>query len=363
MKSIETIESIEDIQRLVLAGFRDWRRYGHVSVKAKDDLLIFNYTTMAMVEANWNFFERVSRGLILNAKTGEIIGRGFDKFYNWLEGGRKAYGHILTVTEKVDGSFGCLYRHNGQYHIATRGAFDSEQALWATSFLRANYDLSGLRDDISLIFEIIYPQNRIVVDYQDREDLVLLAARNRHTGNYLPFFPDVYTIGQEYGFSLPRVYPMVEIGHIIASAGALSAASEGYVVEFSDGSRWKFKGDRYLELQRLISGLTFKNVLRAVSSGTTQEIFETVPDEFLGQVRSWITEIETKVADIKAHVGAVFANAPKESRKDFALWVRNNYPDLSAYLFAMLDDDGSLEAMIYKLADWGRHDDPAIGEN
>jgi RNA ligase len=359
--NIETIESIEDIQRLAVAGFTDWRRYGHVTVRAKGDLLIFNYTTMAMITASWNFFERVSRGLIINTKTGEIVARGFDKFFNWLEGGRKAYGHIVTVTEKVDGSVGILYRDGGNYHIATRGAFESDQAKWATRFLNENYDLTGLPDELTLIFEIIYPENRIVVDYGTRQELVLLAARNRHTGDYLPFFPDVYSIGQEYGFALPQVYPMVEIGNIIAAAGALDANNEGYVVESSDGSRWKFKGDRYLELQRLISGLTFKNVLRAVSSGSTQQMFDTVPDEFLAQVRAWIAEIEAKVAEITMRVNTVYADAPKESRKEFALWVRNNHPELSPYLFAMMDGM-PLEPLIYRTVDWGRHDDPGIGE-
>ncbi len=261
MNILQTIDNIQDIQKLTIAGFKDWRHYGHVSVKIKDDLILFNYNTMAMIQARWNFFERVSRGSILNWNTGEIVARGFDKFFNWLEGGRKAQGHIVTVTEKVDGSLGILYRSQNSYQIATRGAFDSEQAVWATHFLNQQYRLAGLDDSLTLIFEIVYPENRIVVDYQERQDLVLLAARNRHTGEYLPFFPDVYNIAAQYGFSLPRIYPFVEIKHIIEQTGTLDVNTEGYVVEFSDGSRWKFKGDRYLEMQKLIMGLTFKNVL------------------------------------------------------------------------------------------------------
>lgn len=69
-------------------GFTDWQRYGNVTVRRKDDLLIFNYNTMAQYEGRWNFFERVSRGLIINHQTGEIVARAFDKFFNWGEGGR-----------------------------------------------------------------------------------------------------------------------------------------------------------------------------------------------------------------------------------------------------------------------------------
>ena len=57
-------------------------------VRRKGELAIFNYTKAAQFAERWNFFERVSRGLILNAVTGEVVARSFDKFFNWGEGGR-----------------------------------------------------------------------------------------------------------------------------------------------------------------------------------------------------------------------------------------------------------------------------------
>ncbi|HRF99146.1 MAG TPA: hypothetical protein PLZ51_28235, partial [Aggregatilineales bacterium] len=74
---------------------------------------------------------------------------------------------------KMDGSLGILYRWQGAYYIATRGNFDSDQAIWATIFLRTHYDLHNLADEYTLLFEIIYPDNRIVVNYGQRQDLVL----------------------------------------------------------------------------------------------------------------------------------------------------------------------------------------------
>jgi RNA ligase len=282
-----------------------------------------------------------------------MVARPFDKFFNWLEGGRRANGHIVTVTEKVDGSLGILYRTLAGYRIATRGNFAGEQAVWATKFLHDRSDLAGLPDELTLLFEIVYPGNRIIVDYKDREDLVLLAARNRHTGAYLPFFPDVYSLGQHYGFSLPQVYQFNNISQIIARTGTMAVDQEGFVVEFSDGERFKFKGDRYLEIQRLIAGLTFKNVLKAVSSGSIQAVLNTVPDEYLVQVKVWIDEIQATVADIKTQAQAAFAQAPRESRKDFALWVRAHHQALAPYLFALFDDR-AIEPLVYKTVDWRR---------
>jgi RNA ligase len=347
MTNIDEIESIEHIQQLTVQGFTNWHHYGHVNARQQDDLLIFNYSVLAQSEARWNFFERVSRGLIINYKTGEIVARAFDKFFNWLEAGRTSNGEIVTVTEKVDGSLGVLYRTPGGYRVATRGSFSGMQAEWATRFLNDHYDLTGLPDELTLLFEIVYPANRIVVDYRDRQDLVLLAVRNRHTGEYLPFFPDVERLGQRYRFSLPQVHTFNEIRQLITRCRELDLSAEGFVVEFSDGSRFKFKGDRYLELQRLVMGLTFKNVLKAVSSGSTQTIFETVPDEFLTQVKQWVAEIEATVDEIKGRTINAIAQAPQESRKEFALWVNANHQDLRPYLFQMFDGR-DLEPLIYK---------------
>jgi RNA ligase len=348
---MDEIQSISDIQQLVREGFKEWKGYGEVTVREKDELFIFNYSVSAQYEARWNFFERVSRGLILHAKTGEVVARGFDKFFNWSEGGRYSTGEIVTVMEKLDGSLGILYRSPCGYHISTRGSFESEQGQWATQFLNANYDLTGLPNELTLLFEIIYPENRIVVNYEGRQDLVLLAARNRHTGDYLPFNPDVQALGQQFGFSLPHLYPKgdASVDDLIRQTHLIDQNVEGWVVEFSDGQRFKFKGQRYLKIHKLITGLSFKWTLDAIKAGTLEEARAVIPDEFFPQVNQWVAEIEEKVRQIKAEVAAVFEVAPKETRKAFALWVQKHHRHLAHYMFAHLDGK-DIEPLIYKSA-------------
>jgi RNA ligase len=356
MSIISEIKSIPDIQRLAVSSLDDWKQYGEVTVAADGDLLIFNYNPKAQYEGRWNFFERVSRGLIVDRSTGEIVARAFDKFFNWFEGGRKASGHIVTITEKMDGSLGILYRVNQEYRVATRGSFRSEQARWATQFLKDNFDLAELPNELTLLFEIVYPENRVVVNYNGLATLILLAARNRFTGEYLPFFPDVYELGQRYGFTLPKVYTFNNVTEILERLGAIPVDEEGYVVEFSDGERFKFKGDRYLELHRLISGLSFKHTLEAVESGSVDYIVAQIPDEFLVQFKGWRQEIENVVADIKSRVQLAFDQAPKETRKDFALWVLAEHKDIAPYLFALFDGK-PIEPIIYRYAFQDRPDE------
>lgn len=354
---MDEITTLQQICDLAVSGCSDWKQYGDVTVREYDDLLIFNYNDKAQYAGRWNFFERVSRGLIINRITGEIVARAFDKFYNWLEGNRSSTGQIVSITDKVDGSLGILYRHNGNYKIATRGSFDGMQAQWATQFL-TRYHLDGLPLEYTLLFEIVYPENRIVVDYGTRQDLVLLAVRNRFSGAYLPF-AQVADLATRYGFSLPTVYEFASIDDLLGCLPTLDRNQEGYIVEFDDGQRFKFKGDIYKELHRLIYGLSFKNTLAAVASNSVEHIRAQIPDEFLGEFNQWVTEITTKVSDLKAAVEQAFAHAPKENRKEFALWVMAQHKDISAYLFALLDGK-AIEPLIYKKAFEQRADETSL---
>lgn len=332
------MNSMEELQAKVKEGFTDWEQYGNVRAVYKDDLVIFNYTHAAQYEGRWNWFERVCRGLILNTKTGEVVARPFDKFFNWGEREHYSSGHIVNVTEKIDGSLGILYRTEGQYAISTRGTFDSEQAQMATEILHVGYNIYDppLPDSFTLLFEIVYPENRIVVDYGQVEDIYLLAVRNRFSGKYL-YWRDVYELAQDYGFPKPRVFEFETADDIIRACKELDGTAEGWVAEFSDGQRFKFKGDTYLELHRLISNTSFKRVLSWVADGSYNAMIDGVPDEFLGQVREWKAFIDDTVNLTIHAVESVFHLAPKGDRKEFAIWVNANAKELSPYLFKAWD--------------------------
>lgn len=150
------IETIADVQRLAVEGFTDWAELGDVRVVSKDDLLLFSYTDKAQYAGRWNPFERMSRGLIINRVTGEIVARPFDKFFNWGERGQVTDMPIVSVTEKVDGSLVISRRdESGNIVFSTRGSFDSEQARWATKWLHQSYASSHFQywpDDCTFMF-------------------------------------------------------------------------------------------------------------------------------------------------------------------------------------------------------------------
>jgi len=347
------INKISNIQKLVVDGFQDWRDFGHVYTKEKDDLILFNYLNEAQYEGRWNFLERVSRGLIINKKTGEIVARPFDKFFNWGENNRTTNAPIKTITEKLDGSLGILYRDDG-FKIATRGSFDGDQAQWATEFFNRTYDLRGidnLLDDFNqwtFLFEIIYPENRIVIDYGQNTALYLIGVRNKITGGYLED-KILVAIAKFFGFPLPKRYEFDNIQDIVNRLETLPYHSEGWVVEFQDGQRFKFKGKEYLRVHKIIHNISFKNTLEAYINDNIQAILDVIPDEFIDDVNEHIEVIEDIILRTLRDVDALFECAPKITRKEFALWVMKTHKEYAPYLFAKLDDKDILP-LIYKLA-------------
>ncbi len=347
---IPAINNIKDIQDLLVVGFTEWKRCGNVNTKEQNDLVLFSYTSKAQHDGNWNYFETVSRGLIINKVTGEIVARPFNKFHNWLERGRRTNAGVKIITEKLDGSMATLYRDNG-YKIATRGSFDGEQAIWATKFLNENYSLKDIDNRFTLIFEIIYPENRgngPVIDYGDREDLVLLAIRDRFTGIYEPFYPNVFQFAEKHGFNIPKTYDFAGVHNIIDSTHILPVNEEGYVVEFQDGSRFKFKGDKYVTFHRLISKITFNNVLKLMANGTLDELTKELPQEFLEEVSIIIEEIEEQYYSILTDVQSAYKLAPKNTRKELAIWARKYHRKYSGLIFG-IHDEKNISKAVYKM--------------
>ncbi len=348
MSDPSKIQSIEDIAQLCKSGCSDWRAFGDVKASVKGRLIQFNYTDQAELNNRWNYFERVSRGLIIDAETGEPIARPFDKFFNWAQGGRKTDAAIAAVTEKLDGSLGVHYRDGAHHKIATRSSFDSPQARWASEQLQRKHDLSQLPERLTLMFEVIFPGNRVVVDYGARESLALIGARDRYTGRHRGLQARL-ELAQRFGFDLPKVYQCHEVAALLQGRSTLESNQEGWVAEFEDHSLFKFKGEAYLALHRSRGYLSFKRILAAVAEARVDRFRAEVPDEFLPEVQALIDGIQERTAQLQAEAEEAFRGAPSGDRREFAQWAKREHPALSKYLFAMLDGR-PLEPLIYRFA-------------
>jgi hypothetical protein len=227
----------------------------------------------------------------------------------------------------VDGSLGILYWVGDEPAIATRGSFTSRQAVEATRILRERYGQIRLDRSKTYLFEIVLPWNRIVVDYGDREDLVLLAVIDTASGEELPL--------AEIGFPVVRRYDG------IADLEALLEIEEernreGYVVRFASGLRVKVKFEEYVRLHRLLTVVTARHIwdqLRAGSSIEAMPSWHLTSDEFKTWARGVEAELLAGFGEIESRCRVDFRDLG--DRKTTALhFVTCPYP---AVLFGMLD--------------------------
>lgn len=343
------ITSIGQLGELVRRGGVDWREYGDVYTNEDADLILFNYSAAAQYNNRWNWLERNSRGLIFEKATGQVVARPFPKFFNWGQTEYAGPGEIAEITEKVDGSLIILFHYNDEWRTATRGSLSSDQAQKAREMLHQREPLLKMNPDMTYLFEIVYPQNRIVVNYGDVETLYLLAVIVTETGEEHYPHHVMETVAGINGWELPMRYGFTDVESILERLITLDANHEGWVVKFTDGSRWKFKGQQYLELHKMLSGMSKRRVFEAMRNGLFEELRERIPDEWDAQLMDWHNEIMTAFSSMTLQAEMEFMDSPGRDapRKEFALWVKRYNRNLQSLLF-LLYDDRDIEVAVWK---------------
>lgn len=262
------------IAELVEQGYISARRHPNAP------LTIYNYTAKCQYDWKWTPETMACRGLII-ADAGEIVARPFPKFFSIEQRGDEPLPvEPFEVYEKVDGSLGVLYFVDGQPCIATRGSFTSEQAEWATAHLRAKYAGTRFNPDYTYLFEIVYPDNQIVVDYGDFADLVMLAVIRKSDGKDMPL--------EDLGFPVVKLYDGIK--DFAELSQYEEPNKEGFVIRFESGLRVKAKFAEYKRLHRLLTALSARGIWEAMQSEEgLRPILERVPDEFY----SWVKQTES----------------------------------------------------------------------
>lgn len=283
-------------------------------------LTILNYTQKAQYENAWTQTVCICRGIIHDA-AGSVQARPFAKFFNHGQEGaaRIDLDAPVHVTDKADGSLGILYPTPDGYAIATRGSFTSDQAQHATELYRREY-MSRFRPDPSLtvLVEIVYPANRIVLDYAGMDDLILLGAVETRTGRVIK--PDALP-----DWPGPRAATFSARTFAEALAIEPRPNAEGIVVRcLITGGMLKIKQADYLDLHRAITGLNARTVWEfMVAAKPIEDLLAPLPDEFHPWVRKVAREldehIELRTAEIDRAYTDLLDRLPADwTRRDFA---------------------------------------------
>jgi T4 RnlA family RNA ligase len=306
-------------------------------------LTIWNYTEKVQYESLWDEVTLTTRGLVTDS-SGRVVARPFSKFFN-LEEGKHQPTQEFEVFEKMDGSLGIVFVWQGQVVYATRGSFLSDQSKWMASW-GDRYNFSNiLVEGYTYLFEIIYPENRIVVDYGGESRLVLLGVIKTDTGEETSW-SDLSLVD---GWDLVKRYDGISDYTLLK--GMVENNREGFVVRFSNGSRVKIKGEEYLRLHRIMTNLSTTAIWEVLSGGgDVLSTLTDVPDEFYNKIHQYSNELMDKYTKLEDEYIWIFDLLSKSDvskiRSGFAeLAKKYKYP---AILFRMYDDKDYSE-IIWKI--------------
>jgi RNA ligase len=324
-------------------------------------LIILNYTHKTQIERKWDRVTKTCRGLIVAFKEGEllcpVVACPFRKFFNLdehddsstknFEYAIRNYDRPLFI-EKMDGSLGIGWSYYDtsarQYHygVATRGSFTSPQAIWATKRYNQHIEKYGHKplNEYAMMFEIIYPENRIVVEYKFSG---LVGLGMVHYTGHEENFVHCRTYFHRMGFRMARIYA----GLTLEKAKSLDLKNfEGFIAYVAHATpfRAKIKCPDYVRLHKLITGWNPKNVWELLSSGQEygELLADSMPKHFTDWLKSWLTKLTEQYAAIEQEAKKLFEEivvrlGENTLRKDFALEF-NQHKKLRPILYKMLDN-------------------------
>ena len=323
--------SFEDLELELQNGYV--REVRHPSLP----ITIFNYTEKAQFDSRWNDVTLHCRGLIVDYKD-EIVARGPRKFFNYGQPGATNYplSTPVRVSRKEDGSLGIGWHYEKHHGIATRGSFTSEQAEHATPKLSIpdKMAIEWAEDrERSRAWEIVYPDNKIVLDYKGVDENIRLGTVDNRSGliTYRPGVPKEMTLGDALALPIPE-------------------GEEGYVLDIMVAGEvvdhLKLKGEWYKRMHSAVFGLTEKKVWEAWKDYKLSDFISELPDE----LQPWTIDVATRIQK-EANYWETEVRAAEDamtsvlgfgaSRKDQAEYLLKYYKPFAPGVFALLDDNTS----------------------
>ena len=331
---------------------------GYVLTRSHEDdpnLYVMCYSRTAQYDGKWNDCTKQARGLIVRSESQNfsdaiVVERPWRKFFtleqhndNWVLGDEEnpesAIDNIAKldfhapaeVTNKADGSLGILYVHpDGRPALATKGSFGSDQADYYTNFLRNTSMIEEAEKLISnhpektFLFELVGPNNRIVLNY-DEDKIIMLGAVEKSNGLY--YSPNDYSA--EWSDGVTETMDAETVTEALSLPDRPN--SEGVVIRVisSDPNKQmqlKVKQDDYKMLHRLVSGFTVTDMRNSLKESTenVDELVKLYKNNKLNE----LSGVKAHLSIIEAH--PILSDLKKQREETFVKVLAPRLKELSA---------------------------------
>ena len=296
------------------------------------------------------------RGLILDyLNNWSVVRLSFTKFFNAGEpGAAEIDWSTARVQDKIDGALMslCFLPEDKAWLLSTNGtinAFRTPITSLGDSFItQADGSLtfgsvfqsiitkkmpwgdflSSLNPDHIYTFELVSPQNKVVINY--KPDIYHTATRDRNT---------LEELDEDIGIQKPNEYPLHSLDEVIKAAEALNSdkeiTKEGFVVVDANWNRVKVKSPWYVAAAHMVvAKLSFGKTLDIYLAGEKNEFLAYFPEK-----KDTFDELEKFIGALTLHMAAGYALLMHEvgenpDRKTYALAAKKKA--WSSYYLALL---------------------------
>jgi len=253
-----------------------------INREVEPGIIAHNFSREVFQSGRFNKFTMTTRGLFTD-KYGKVLGRGFNKFFNYGQNEETSpeaiakHPYPVVVTPKFDGFLTIVFVVDGKLKVFSKGGSPEFSKAARSDLINHIVKTRGVTHQeaeqgvvdwfehegkgYSILLETIDQRDDHVVHYEYSAQYVLAAVKNQY----------VFEENDEVSFSFARDFNLehttvefarnpeelqIELDNQHGlSAFELCTESEGVVARFDDGFRVKIKNIWYLETKELRSKL------------------------------------------------------------------------------------------------------------
>ena len=239
------------------------KRFGEISS--------FNFTKQVFYDKKWDEQTVTARGLYLNNRTGEMVLRGYPKFFNVNERQETKLDNLkntlkfpVDIYVKYNGYLGLLSTYNDELIFATKSSIDGDYAEWFKQIFYnkfGNEQVDKIKKELkdlksTMIFEVIaYEKDPHIIEYKE-DDLILLDIIKNDISfsklNYEDLTQKALKLSMDYKQKAIQISNWKEFydwytevmkdGYLYQSTNSENkTVVEGFVIEDADGFMTKLK--------------------------------------------------------------------------------------------------------------------------
>lgn len=305
---------------------------------------VYDGETEVSGEDFWNRYDglyRECRSVVIDVKNECLVLTPFKKFFNINELEETSYDNIknrinkatcIEFTDKLDGSMQSARWYDNKIIMSGSQAINPSNSWRLEDGYRMINSLPGYKDMLkhfptcTFIFEYISLKDAHVVKYKkEQEGLYLIGIRDVNTGVELPY-RTVICIANEYNIPTTKLFDK-NLDEIMSELDdKKSDEAEGFVVNI-DGFKVKIKYNDYTYIHKALSKLSSINlVIRSIADDKYDDLLSKLPIAYHENVKKVSNIVFNYIKETKNKIREYYNAAPKNSKKDFMLYVDRNVP-------------------------------------